>query len=143
MDIFNQLIGSWELRRNIFDHLGRGQLVGQCLFTKIADVTILCQESGVLNYNGYQTEVSRSYIYELRDNKIYILYNDPHRPSGILHELDFTIENQKCIAQHCHDCGQDSYDLRFEYTPNGHMLMNYVVKGPHKNYIMMSKLTKL
>lgn len=143
MRIFNLLIGTWALKRNIVDHIGKSQLTGQCQFTKISDTQILCEEKGVLNYNGLQTEASRNYIYERREDKIFILYHDAHRRGDVLHELDFVTTHGKSVAEHCHECGRDTYHLQFQISADGHIRMDYVVKGPQKNYEMASRLIKI
>jgi len=141
-NIFNQLIGTWSLKRDIFDKVGESQLLGECQFSKLSDTRLLCEESGVLNYNGHQTDASRSYIYELQDDKIVIFYNDAHRSGDILHELEFTNKDKVIFARHCHDCGQDKYNLTFEFSNSGNIKMHYVVKGPHKDYRMVSELVR-
>jgi Family of unknown function (DUF6314) len=143
MRIFSQLIGTWVLQRKIFDRFGDSQFVGECSFVKTSDTQILCEEKGVLTYNGYQSEASRQYIYELQGSKIVILYNDSHRSGDPLHELNFVAKDDNYVAHHCHQCGQDMYDLKFEISSHGHILMDYVVKGPHKDYKMESRLTKI
>ncbi|OFW87918.1 MAG: hypothetical protein A3J37_07060 [Alphaproteobacteria bacterium RIFCSPHIGHO2_12_FULL_45_9] len=139
--VFNQLIGTWSLHRDIFDAAGHSNLVGTCVFSVLDDNRILCEENGILNYNGNQTEASRSYIYEYRDDKITILYNDAHRAGDVLHELKFMTEGQNQVARHCHYCGADTYDIEFNLLPDGKIQMNYVVKGPHKDYQMRTTLT--
>jgi hypothetical protein len=139
--IFNQLIGTWSLERDILDQIGQSKLVGRCIFTKIDETHLLCEEQGILNYNGSQTETSRSYIYEYRDDKIIILYNDAHRSGDVLHELKFVTEAQNQVARHCHYCGADTYDIEFNLFPEGKIQINYVVQGPHKDYQMRTTLT--
>ncbi len=140
--VFNQLIGIWGLERQIDDRSGHGVLSGQCIFTPIDENRLLCEERGELRYNGVEIEASRSYIYECRDDKIIILYNDLHRKGDVLHELDFSNEGDTQIARHCHLCVTDTYDLEFQLLGNGKIQMNYVVKGPHKDYTMNSILTR-
>jgi len=139
--VFNQLIGTWGLERQIDDRSGRGILSGQCTFTTIDENHLLCEEQGTLRCNGAETEATRSYVYECRDDKIIILYNDPHRKGDVLHELDFIAEGECSIARHCHLCGSDTYDLEFILKDDGAIMMNYVIKGPHKDYQMRSILT--
>jgi hypothetical protein len=141
-NIFNQLIGTWDLKRSIFDRFGESKFRGECRFSKLSDVRLLCEESGTLTYNGHQSDASRSYIYELQDDKIVILYNDAHRSGDILHELEFTNKDKVISARHCHECGQDRYDLTFEFSNHGHIQMYYVVKGSHKDYRMVSELVR-
>jgi len=140
--IFNQLIGVWNLERQITGCLGQGFLSGQSIFTKIDDTRLKCFETGQLILNGIQNEVNRTYIYEYHDDKIIVYYDDPHRKGDILHELHFIKQADDYIANHCHICGYDSYDLSFTASADGNIKMTYAVKGPHKNYRMESQLTR-
>jgi hypothetical protein len=142
-EIFNQLLGTWVLSREITDKAGIGHLVGQCSFTSLSPTQILCNEQGILTYNGHQTEASRQYVYELRDDKIVILYHDAYRKGDILHELQFDKDQQSLVAKHCHVCGQDEYDLEFKILDPHKITMKYSVKGPHKDYSMVSYLNKI
>ncbi len=140
--LFNQLIGTWALHRDIHDSAGHHMFVGSCVFTALDDTRLLCEESGVMNYKGSQSDATRSYVYEYRDDKIIILYNDTDRSGDVLHELNFVAEGDNQIARHCHLCGADTYDLEFQLLNNGKIQMDYVVKGPHKDYQMKSVLTR-
>lgn len=107
------------------------------------DRRLLYQENGLLTMNGYQTEANRSYIYAYQDDRMMIFYNDPYRKDEVLHELAFVIQENGCTARHSHVCGNDTYDLTFTVSPNNHIEMKYVVKGPHKDYRMVTILTPL
>ena len=42
--LFNQLIGTWALHRDIYDPAGHSTLIGSCVFTSLDDNRILCEE---------------------------------------------------------------------------------------------------
>lgn len=129
------------LERRIQTIDGNGVLNGQCVFTVMEDGRLLCQENGLFTMNGHQTEANRSYIYAYQDDHIIIFYNDPHRKGEVLHELAFAMQGNECTARHCHVCGNDTYDLTFTISSNDHIEMKYIVKGPHKDYRMVTILT--
>jgi hypothetical protein len=141
------LAGEWQLKRDItfYDRHGNknfGTLNGNIAFTPDDDKKLFVRESGTLSINQSNNDVYRNYIYELKDNRIYILYNDDHRKGDILHELDFiTNTNGEITSTHCHLCGQDEYTICFSIYPDNKIIIDYNVRGPHKNYDMHSVLT--
>lgn len=143
--IFNRLIGDWELERHIIDRSAKdevhGYLHGQTSFKLIDDGKLFCEESGILKINGNETNASRSYVYEYRDGKVLVFYDDPHRKGDLLHELDFQPNVNGYAAKHCHLCGSDTYDVEILVSDKGYVQINYVVKGPHKDYEMQTTLT--
>jgi len=141
--IFNGLRGHWIIERQVSGRDGRGTMIGDAVFTSVSHNRLLAEEKGIFTMNGTDNEVYRSYIYELQDDRILILYNDPHRKGDILHELFFE-ENAlgECEASHCHVCGQDTYDVSFKVLPNRRTEIHYMVKGPNKEYSTLSILTQ-
>jgi len=141
------LTGEWQLDSDVVLHDGHGgktfgTLTGNITFLPDGINKILVQENGVLTINQTDNVVYRSYIYELKDDKIYILYNDDHRKGDILHELDFIKNiNGEITATHCHICKDDKYTIEFSINPNKTITIDYNVRGPHKNYDMHSVLT--
>lgn len=141
-ELFNQLRGEWVLERDIQTPQGNAIFKGRCVFTEMDDGRLLCNEIGTLNLNGNESEANRSYIYAYQDNRIVIFYNDPHRQGDVLHELLFQSQGDGYVATHCHLCGQDTYDLTFTMLADSRIQMDYVVKGPQKDYAMQSFLTR-
>lgn len=141
-NIFNQLLGEWSVERKIQSPEGHGLFKGACVFTEMNDGRLLCEESGMMTLNGHTNEAKRSYIYAYQNDRIVILYNDPYRKDEVLHELTFEMQGDDYVATHCHLCGNDTYDLKFTLQPDSRIHMNYVVKGPHKDYAMQSILTR-
>lgn len=141
------LIGEWQLNRSVVLHdmhenKTLGNLIGQITFTPDGLGKLLVQEKGILTINQTDNDVYRSYIYELKDDKIYILYNDDHRKGDILHELDFIKNiNGEISATHCHICKDDKYTIEFSINSDKTITIDYNVRGPHKNYDMHSVLT--
>lgn len=137
--IFSELPGEWALSRTIHNF---GKITGSVTFTPQDDGRLLYQERGQLYQTATQavSDVTRSYIYELRDDTLVIYYNDPTRQGEILHELSFAEEEKAFVSHHCHLCVQDTYDLTFRFGADRHIEMDYVVKGPEKSYAMQSRL---
>ncbi len=139
-EIFSALPGTWELRREV---PGQGHVIGTVTFTPAGDGILRYDETGRFQLtNGTSTDASRSYIYELRGDKIVIRYNDPARRGDILHELSFTPENGGFRSQHCHVCAADTYNLVFRFSADRRIEMSYEVHGPKKDYSMQSVLTR-
>lgn len=140
-DVFDVLPGLWDLSRII---PGRGHLNGQVRFRPAQAGQLYCEESGVLHLDQIvQTfDASRSYLYELRDDRLFIFYNDGERSGEVLHELVFADATGTDRATHCHVCAADSYDLTMTLVSPHKIEMIYKVHGPHKNYTMESILTR-
>lgn len=137
--IFAALAGQWTLHRNI---PGQGYVDGQVTFTPIDETRLLYEEHGSFHRGGYSNEATRSYIYELKDNKIVIYYNDPARRGDVLHELTFSPEANGFVSRHCHICTPDTYDLVFRFGDNRSIEMFYDIQGPKKDYTMHTSLTR-
>lgn len=139
-EIFRSLPGTWRLYRDV---PGQGHIIGTVTFTPVGDEVLHYEETGRFHLeNGTSTEATRSYIYELQDDKIIIRYNDPARQGDILHELEFIPENGGFRSQHCHVCAADTYDLVFRFSADRRIEMSYEVHGPKKDYSMQSVLTR-
>lgn len=138
-NVFEALPGRWTLRRNI---PGQGHLDGQVTFTAIDATRLLYEERGSLHLDKHSNEATRSYIYELKDDRIIIYYNDPARTGDVLHELVFSPEARGFVSRHRHICAPDTYDLMFRFGHDRNIEMLYDVHGPKKDYTMHSSLTR-
>lgn len=137
--LFNRLHGQWELEREV---AGIGKFYGVCVFAAESPRRLVCEERGAWDMGEGGLEASRSYIYEFdrERRRIIIFYNDPHRKGEVLHELDFIRDGAVLWSAHCHVCGEDRYDLRIMVEDGGRIFMDYVVKGPKKDYQMKTVL---
>jgi hypothetical protein len=138
-EVWLKLPGCWHLSREI---IGVGSAEGSAAFVSVAADILEYKEEGILKSNGTENEFYRSFVYKKQGCSITLIYNDPHRSGDILHELSFVIEGENQVARHCHLCGDDHYDLEFLMSEaEGVITMNYVVKGPQKDYQMRTVLT--
>lgn len=133
-EIFTRLAGLWDLQRDI---PGQGRIEGVAEFSRLSPLRLQYREKGLFYRDkGDVLEVGRTYVYELRQNRIVIFYDDPERRDEVMHELDFSGSGN---AQHMHQCGDDRYALSFKY---GDVIeMDYRVCGPAKDYAMRTRLT--
>lgn len=140
-DVFALLTGQWDLVREI---PGRGRLDGRVTFSPLSTHQLLCDERGLLQLDQIvQTfEASRSYLYELRDDLLFIFYNDGDRSGEVLHELQFANMAGTSKAAHCHVCAADVYDLTMTIEAPDHIEMHYKITGPQKEYTMHSVLKR-
>lgn len=140
-DVFDVLPGIWDLSRII---PGRGRLDGQVRFSPSSANQLFCEETGLLQLDQIvQTfDANRSYLYELRDDRLFIFYNDGDRSGEVLHERVFADETGTDRATHCHVCAADTYDLTMTLVSPHKIEMVYKVHGPQKNYTMESVLTR-
>ena len=137
--VFEALKGTWTLHRII---PGQGHVDGEVTFTAIDATHLLYEEHGTLHLPHSSTEARRSYVYELKDDKIVIYYNDPTRSGEVLHELVFESKTQGFAAHHCHVCAEDTYEIKFRFISGRQIEIDYDVSGPKKGYAMHSILTR-
>ncbi len=136
--LFDRLPGAWKLSREI---PGKGRLEGKVSFTPSGQSSLEYREDGVLSIShGGKFNSSRSYVYKLNGGRIEIHYDDPHRKNEIMHELDFDAEGK---ARHRHRCGEDFYEIVFAFESEDRIRIEYDVRGPQKNYRMVSLLQKI
>lgn len=138
--VFEALKGTWTLHRVI---PGQGHVDGEVTFTTIDATHLLYEEAGTLHLQHSSTEATRSYVYELRDDKIVIYYNDPARSGEVLHELVFEPKTHGFAAHHCHVCAEDTYEIKFLFISDHQIEMDYDVSGPKKGYTLHTVLTRL
>lgn len=140
-DIFNLLPGTWAMERHIQNRGGIGLFKGVCHFSRMDDGRLLSEEEGDLDMYGNVGKATSKFIYELRNDQILMIDNN-QRPGTILHELDFVAQGDERVAKHCHLCNKDTYDLTFTMDGDHRIQMNYVVKGPQKDYAMQTTLIR-
>ena len=138
--VFEALKGTWTLHRII---PGQGHVDGEVTFRNIDATHLLYEEHGTLHLPHSSTEATRSYLYELKDDKIVIYYNDPARSGEVLHELVFEPKTRRFAAHHCHVCAEDTYEIKFRFISDHQIEMDYDVRGPQKGYALHTVLTRL
>jgi len=102
-----------------------------------------CEEGEYKDKNALQT------FYQNRQFELYKEYFLILKEDGmVLHSFDFLGKNKADTDvplkfTHRHFCGQDEYNCILSLNNMNHFSMNYLVKGPLKNYQMITNYEKL
>jgi hypothetical protein len=123
--IFHALEGIWSFTRLIRGH---GKMDGTGTFIRKDASTLLYSETGQLKLeDGPVFESYRNYIYELKDKKITVLFED----GRFFHELDFDTDVD---ARGVHECGLDLYRAAYRFRDAHNFRLEWAVIGPKKDY---------
>lgn len=126
------LLGQWRLEREVDDRL-TGQvvtLVGTASFTP-SDRGLLQRDAGQLCLpDGQRIEAAQSYIWRFGTHKAWVDYADG-RPFIALSAPFGEVDS-------AHLCGDDYYNVRFDFRAPRRWTSVWQVQGPRKNYVMQS-----
>ena len=138
--IFIKLSGSWILSRTVPNY---GTMKGRAVFK------VIPKENNFLHYREEgimileQTKATydffREYIYEYSRDAITIYFSEtPRRIFQVLNLGEFAT----CEA--AHQCVEDDYHgtYNFKNINQGQFEITYKVKGPNKDYVIVSKYIK-
>ena len=132
----DMLAGPWRLARKIDDHLA-GQVVtlaGTASFTPY-DGGLLQRDAGQLCLpDGQRMEAAQSYIWRFEADEAWMDYADG-RPF-------ISLAAPFGVVDSAHLCGDDHYDVRFDFRQAGDWTSTWRVKGPRKNYVMQSAYSR-
>lgn len=114
---------------------------------------LLYKENGVVELpNRQRFEVSQHYIYHFNQTNglLEVFFSQRDNPSLIdrhFLSLNFTKDDNIWTARYDHLCEKDLYCAKFEVFFNGcnvqSMTMTYDVKGPHKDYVLITTLNQI
>jgi|SRR5579871_1205585 len=135
--IFYSLKGHWKFSRHITD---QGTVEGIACFRKKANHphVLLYREEGVFtSLKGQQHRISQEYEYRYSEEKIDVFF--ARERNQLLHSLEFTGPHQ---ASGQHLCGKDTYFAAYQFHFPGSFELQYVVKGPKKDYQIQTLFSK-
>ncbi len=92
------------------------------------------QGQKVFKEEGMSYECYQHYFYQIQENSFSILKFD----HSVLHEFELKDHSFPMILQHTHLCGQDSYDCKFTIFDEKRFDIFYDIKGPKKNYTIIT-----
>ena len=130
------LIGDWRIERRITDHaLGvSGTFAGMGSWVPSAS-GLAYTERGELAFNGHRGPASRSLSYRARpDGTADVLFADG-RPF-------YHLDPRSGSWQARHDCGRDVYELSARRLGPGRFEEWWRVRGPGKDYEIMTTLVR-
>jgi hypothetical protein len=132
-DVFSALAGTWELSRTV----GEWNFRGRAVFRAQAPNELRYEENGILaKPDNADIQASRRYIYRCEADRIVVYFDE--RPTRIFEILDpKRAPNGTWEAEGEHACPPDHYVSRYAFGI-GRLLIAHVVRGPRKNYEMVS-----
>lgn len=132
-DVFSALAGTWELSRTI----GEWKFRGSAVFSARGPDELRYEENGTLTKPGNaDIPASRRYIYRYEAGRIVIYFDG--RPVRIFEILDLKrAPDGTWEARAEHACDPDHYASRYAFGI-GTLLIAHVVRGPRKDYEMVS-----
>lgn len=130
-------LGDWRLSREIIDHAGEmsGTLAGTVSFTEVASGALIYREEGTLHLaSGARFTAQRQYEWSWQKEDVVVTFADgaafhSFAPSGV-------------GAGTAHLCGDDLYNVTYDFSgwPAWHAV--WKVHGPRKDYTSVSHYTR-
>ncbi|MEL6571407.1 MAG: DUF6314 family protein [Pseudomonadota bacterium] len=125
----SDFVGTWRLERHLDDRSGQmdGDLRGQAVFTEIPSSRLSYAETGTLALaRGGTLVAERRYRWQWRDQEVVVFFNDGapfhnFSPKGL-------------VAGSTHLCGEDTYNVTYDFRGWPHWTATWDVTGPRKNY---------
>jgi hypothetical protein len=137
-DLLDHIAGTWHLERTISTG-SRFQGLAHIRPTDMRN-TYSYHEEGSFVHEQTAHEVYRDYIYKVKDEKLEIIFADPHRAGEHYVTLDF---RQGPTADDTYLCGDDIYAHIFEIISAHEFHTETVVSGPEKDYRLQSYYRRL
>ena len=126
--------GNWSLDRLIVDHTGQmsGRLTGEARWTGRPDGRYAYTETGTFQLEtGPVLKAERRYIWQWASERVVVCFDDDSpfhsfHPSGL-------------VDGSTHLCGQDTYNVAYDFTGWPDWTATWRVTGPRKNYTSTSR----
>ena len=150
--VFNSLIGTWEIKRKIYDKMQSKQefFEGKAEFVEV-DIDKLKYREDIIFYKGVnKLHLFREYFYNLSvgENSIEVYFSEKFSEKKnhndgmkLFHLFDFKKENNIAIGHHL--CKLDTYCGEFMFCDENNFQIIYNVNGSDKNYQIFSYFSKL
>ena len=138
---FFSLEGSWNFQRTVSNGT---RVKGKASFKMNGPNSLFYREDAVLitaeqvHLNCYQ-----EYTYLLQDDVIHVFFNE--KPLRFFHAIQLSNDNLK-VGFGEHLCRLDHYTAIYSFQNKDKFTVQYLVKGPKKNYqtsTVFSKITEL
>lgn len=137
-DFLDHIAGTWHLERTISTG-SRFQGLAHIRRTDMRH-TYSYHEEGSFVQEKTAHEAYRDYIYKVKDERLEILFADPHRAGETYVSLDF---RQGPVANDTYMCGEDVYGHIFEIISAHEFHTETVVSGPEKDYRLVTYYRRL
>jgi hypothetical protein len=131
-DVFARLEGDWTLIRHVD---GRPLMKGHATFTANDDGSLICHERGRVHLtDGQAFDAERRYLYRARPDGFAVFFFE--QPSRLFHDVRLERAHGGLKSTASHRCKDDVYRSRYEFLPDGTLLIRHEVSGPRKSYTL-------
>ena len=128
--VFPLLAGSWFLDRSIDNG---SSMTGTAMFAHCGNGQVEYHEKGRLRLgDGRILDAERLYLFEEDDCGFAVLFAE--HPPRLFHRIVLCAIGPSLVGSAEHLCGEDRYDSRYEFRPDGSFVVQHAVRGPRKRY---------
>ncbi len=131
--VLDDFAGEWVLTRQITDakYGQNGEMQGAAIFSP-KNGGLLYRETGTLTLNtGAAMQAERSYLWDTDTTGIAVRFAD----GSPFHRFDAVGQAQGTS----HLCGDDWYNVIYDFTAWPNWQAKWVVKGPRKDYVSVTQ----
>ena len=147
--LFEYFKGSWIFEREILwsdSQKVYGRADGNAIWNASEQpATLQYQETGKLNIieTQHQQAFFRNYKYHITAEGLSIYFDDALTQNfNLYQQYIYRKEDNKLIPKEIHVCNKDLYEGDFTLTNGHHFIHTSVIKGPHKDYTIITRYTK-
>ncbi|TLM72718.1 DUF6314 family protein [Pseudarthrobacter sp. NamB4] len=130
--------GRWTIQRDLLDRAEgtRGTFSGVVLFLPTSDGNLALREEGTMRWPSFTGPASREYVLRAteRPDALDVFFPDS-RP---FHRMSFSPE----ASLDSHWCDPDTYRVSYAYESPERFSYTWDVKGPRKDLLLTSHLTR-
>lgn len=148
-DLFGYFKGTWLFEREILwsdSKKNYGRADGSASWEVTEQVSVLqYQETGKLLIfeTQHQQAFFRNYKYNITEEGLDIYFDDALTQNfNLYQQYIYQHENGKLVPKATHVCNKDLYEGDFTLTNEHHFIHASVIKGPHKDYTIITRYTK-
>ncbi len=130
--------GIWLFRRSVDNG---ASMIGTATIAGHDDRQWNYHEHGQLRLaSGQMIEGERRYIFEQRCGGFSVLFAES--PPRLFHRIVLHRMGSCLVGDGLHLCGDDRYDTRYEFRPDGSFVVAHAVHGPRKRYAITTRYTR-
>ncbi len=131
--VFASLAGCWRLQRQIATAEGSAAFSGEALFLPGAGDSLIYRENGRLRLpDGTELDAEQSYVFLKECDGFSILFPSTRL---LFQKVSLTPSGTLLSGTATHACGEDVYDSRYAFEPDGGFRIRHRVAGPRKDYV--------
>jgi hypothetical protein len=116
-------------------------MTGTATFASLSVDQFHYHERGQLRLaDGQVIEAERRYLFEECRGGFTVLFAES--PPRLFHHIVLVRAGSSLVGHGVHLCGEDRYDSRYEFRPDGWFTIEHAVRGPCKGYTITTRYTR-